>query len=262
MKDTILLEKKDGIATVTFNRPEKRNAVSYHMWQDLHRMAVDLEHDVDVRVVVFTGAGHEAFSAGADIGDFDLYRSDSIKARIYAAAFDGATEAVEALSKPTISMIMGYCIGGGCEFSLATDLRIAAENAIFGIPVARLGILVGYHEMRRLLRLIGPGNASYILLTGRRIDARQALEMGLVDRLLPLEEIREFTYNLAHEIAQLAPLSHKGNKVIMKTVLKNPSLHGLSPEEEDLPFSNFDTQDYHEGRRAFLEKRTPRFRGT
>ena len=166
---------QNGVATVTFNRPEKRNAIDYDGWLTLRRVAKTLAGRDDVRVVVFTGAGEEAFSAGADIADFDRHRNDSKEARVYAAAFDGAVEAIESVPKPTICLIKGACVGGGCELSLAADVRIAADNGRFGVPAARLGIVVGYGEMRRLVDLVGRGNAAYLLLTGRLIDAGEAL---------------------------------------------------------------------------------------
>ena len=261
MGNEIIVGQKDGIATVTFNRPEQRNAIDYHGWLELKRAAEELELDGGVRLVVFTGTGDDAFSAGADIKDFDRYRADSAKAKKYAAAFDGALDAIEGLSKPTICLIKGFCVGGGCELAMATDIRIAADNSRFGIPVARLGILVGYQEMRRLVNLVGPGNASYILLSGRLIDAQEALRIGLVNRVLPIAEIQANVHDLAREMASLAPLSHRRNKQVLRTVLYNPSLTGLTPEEEDLPFANFDSEDYQEGRRAFLEKRMPLFKG-
>jgi enoyl-CoA hydratase/carnithine racemase len=261
MGSEITLEQEDGIARVVFNRPDQRNAINYHGWLELQRIAVDLEHNADVKVVIFTGAGDKAFSAGADIKDFDLYRNNADKAKIYAAAFDDAMDAIEELSKPTISLIKGFCVGGGCEFSMATDIRIAADNSQFGIPIARLGILGGYREMRRLVNLVGPGNASYILLSGRLIDAQEALRIGLVTQVVPLGEIQAYTDGLAQEIKNLAPLSHKRTKQILQIVQRNPSLTGLTPEEEHLPFTNFDSEDFHEGRRAFIERRPPQFTG-
>jgi enoyl-CoA hydratase/carnithine racemase len=261
MGDEIIVERKDGVATVIFNRPEQRNAINYYGWLELQRIAVDLEHDDGVKVVVFTGAGDKAFSAGADIKDFDLYRNSSAKARIYSAAFDGAMDAIEAMSRPTLCLIKGFCVGGGCELAMAADIRIAADNSRFGIPVAKLGILVGYREMRRLVNLVGPGNASYILLSARLIDAPEALRIGLVNAVVPLAEVQEYTYQLAQEMAPLAPLSQRRHKQILQTVLRNPSLAGLTPEEEHLPFANFDSEDFQEGRRAFIERQTPRFKG-
>ncbi|MBI4234104.1 MAG: enoyl-CoA hydratase/isomerase family protein [Chloroflexi bacterium] len=261
MPEDILLKIGDSVATVTFNRPGQRNAISYSMWLELQRLAVDLEHDPSVRVVVFTGAGKDAFSAGADIKDFDLYRDISEKAKLYAAASEGAMERLAAFSKPTIALVRGYCVGGGCELAATLDLRVAAENARFGVPAARLGITIGYREMRRLVQLIGPGVTSHILLTARLLDAQEALRVGLANAVLPLEEVEEYTYKLAQEVASLGPLAHRYNKEVLRTVLANPALAGLTPEAEHLPFRVFDSEDYREGRRAFLEKRRPRFGG-
>ena len=261
MPDDILVDKKDGIATVTLNRPEQRNAISYHGWLDLQRIAETLAGDCDVRVVVFAGAGDKAFSAGADIADFEHHRNNEANARRYAAAFDGAMDAVEALPVPTISCIHGFCIGGGCEFSTATDIRIAADNSQFGVPIARLSVLVGYGEMRRLVNLIGPGPTSYLLLSGRLIDAQEALRIGLVTQVVPLAELNACTDQLALEMAGLAPLSHKYTKQILQVVLGNPGLKDLMPEEEALPYATFDSEDFQEGRRAFTERRPPRFTG-
>lgn len=261
MSDDILLDIQDGIATVTFNRPDQRNAVDYHGWLELRRIAIDLDGDDQVKVVVFTGAGDRAFSAGADIKDFESYRDNSTKAKMYSEAFDGAMDAIESTSKPTISLIKGFCVGGGCEMSTATDIRIAADNSRFGIPVARLGILVGYREMRRLVRLVGPGNSSYILLSARLIDADEAFRIGLVTKVLPLDDVQEYAYNLAKEMTSLAPLSQMRHKQILQTVLDNPGLKNLTPEEEHLPFANFDSEDFQEGRSAFIERRDPQFKG-
>ncbi len=261
MPQDILVSSQDGIATVTFDRPRQRNAISYHGWIELRRIALDLERDDSARVVVFTGAGDAAFSAGADIKDFDSYRDNSDKAMVYAEAFDGAMDAIEALSKPTISLIKGFCVGGGCELSTATDIRIASTDSRFGIPVARLSILVGYKEMRRLVRLVGPGNASYILLSARLIDAEEALRMGLVTQLAPPSEVEDVAYALAREMAPLAPLSQSRHKRILQTVLQNPALANLSDAETRLPFANFDSEDFQEGKAAFVERRTPKFSG-
>ncbi len=261
MTSDILFEQRDDIATVTFNRPERRNAITYEGWRLLSRIAEEIASDDGVRVVVFTGVGELAFSAGADIADFDQYRHDAASAKEYAAAFDGALDTVESIPKPTISLIRGYCIGGGCELSMATDLRIAASGSRFAIPVAKLNILIGYKEMRRLVRLVGPGHANYILMSGRQIDAEEAVRIGLVDRVVPEDEINEYVYGLASEMAPLAPLSQRRHKEIMQIVMDNPGLKDLTPDQQDLPFANFDSADFVEGRRAFLERRPPRFEG-
>ena len=180
---------------------------------------------------------------------------------MYAEAFDGAMDTIEAMPKPTICMIRGFCVGGGCELSMAADIRIAADNSRFGIPVARLSILVGYKEMRRLVQLVGPGNAAYILLSARLIDAQEAHRIGLVTQVVPLDEIADATYDLAREMVPLAPLSQARHKRILQTVLRNPDLDFLTEEEESLPFANFDSEDFQEGRAAFIERRQPHFKG-
>jgi enoyl-CoA hydratase len=261
MSDYILLERQPPLATVIINRPKQRNAVNFHMWGELARLLSRLDADRSIRAVVITGAGNEAFSAGADIQDFEQYRSDSAKGREYNKAVDGLLTALTEMGTPTISMIQGFAAGGGCEIAVATDLRIAAEGSRLGIPVARLGITVGHREMRGLVNLVGKGNALYILLSGRLLDAPEALRIGLINQVVPPEELRPYTYQLAQEIAALAPLSHAVNKRTLNQVLAKPSLADLTPEEADLHLIQFDTRDYREGYRAFLEKRKPHFIG-
>ena len=256
----ILLRRDGAIATVTINRPAQRNAISFAMWGQLADLMRHLDADRGVRCVVIAGAGGEAFSAGADISDFDEYRSDSSRGRVYNRAVDGLLETVAVIGTPVISMIRGFAAGGGCELAVATDLRIAAEGSRLGIPVARLGITIGHREMYGLVNLVGKGNALYILLSGRLLDADEALRIGLVNQVVPSERLEEVTYRLASEIANLAPLSHAVNKKTLNQVLAKPSLD-LTPEEADLPLTQFDTRDYHEGFRAFLEKRRPEFIG-
>ncbi len=256
----ILLRNESHVATVTINRPAQRNAISFAMWTELTALLRRLDADREVRCVVLTGAGGTAFSAGADISDFEEYRSDSVKGRVYNQAVDGLLETVAEIGTPVISMIRGFAAGGGCELAVATDLRIAAEGSRLGIPVARLGITIGHREMYGLVNLVGKGNALYILLSGRLLDADEALRIGLVNQVVPDEKLEDVTYKLAADIAALAPLSHAVNKKTMNQVLAKPSLD-LTPEEADLPLTQFDTRDYHEGFRAFLEKRRPEFIG-
>jgi len=261
MSDYILVDRQPPITTVTINRPNQRNAISYPMWGELSRLLASLDADRHIRVVVITGAGEEAFSAGADIQDFGKYRADSSKGRVYNDAVNGLLTTLSDMATPTISMIQGFAVGGGCEMAIATDLRIAAEGSRLGIPVARLGITIGHREMQGLVNLVGKGNALYILLSARLLDAQEALGIGLVNQVVPPDELRPYTYRLANEIASLAPLSHAVNKRTLKQVLAKPSLLELTPEEADLPLTQFDTLDYQEGYRAFLEKRRPRFIG-
>ncbi|MDP3064149.1 MAG: enoyl-CoA hydratase-related protein [Chloroflexota bacterium] len=261
MGQEIQLARRDSVTTVTLNRPEQRNAISYAMWLELADVFRQLDGDPETRVVVLRGAGEAAFSAGADIKDFEAHRSDGAKARQYSAAAEGAMQALAACSRPTIAMIQGYCVGGGCELALFADMRVAATGSKFGIPAARLGIVLGHREVRRLVALVGLGAAMHMLLIARTMSADEALRIGLVDAVVPVAELEGHTYALAEEIAGLAPLSHAGHKRVLASVLKDPSLAGLSAEERDAPFRAFDSEDYREGVRAFLEKRKPRFRG-
>lgn len=261
MTNHIISDRPGPVATITLNRPEQRNAISFAMWGELSQLLAGLDADPGVRAVVITGAGEEAFSAGADISDFEEYRSDSSKGRRYNEAVNGLLETLDGMATPTISMIQGFAVGGGCELAIATDLRLAAEGSRFGIPVARLGISIGHREMKGLVNLVGKGNAMDILLSGRLVDAKEAKDMGLVNKVLPPDRLVEATYRLAKDIASLAPLSHRANKETLRQVMAKPSLDDLTTEEADLPLNQFDTRDYHEGYRAFLEKRRPEFAG-
>ena len=256
----ILVRREAAIATVTINRPAQRNAISFAMWGQLTELMRQLDSDRDIRCVVIAGAGDEAFSAGADISDFEQYRSDSERGRVYNRAVDGLLQTVAEMGTPVISMIGGFAAGGGCELAVATDLRIAAEGSRLSIPVARLGITIGHREMYGLVNLVGKGNALYILLSGRLLGTEEALRIGLVNQVVPPDQLAEVTYKLATDIAALAPLSHAVNKQTLNQVLAKPSLD-LTPDEANLPLTQFDTRDYQEGYRAFLEKRRPEFIG-
>jgi enoyl-CoA hydratase/carnithine racemase len=261
MSDRVLLNRQLPLATVTINQPDRRNVISFDMWRELDLMLSELEADRDIRAVIITGTGDKAFSAGADIRDFQDHRFGVQEGSVYNEGINGLLSTLHGMGTPTISMIHGYAVGGGCELALATDLRIAAEGSRFGIPVARLGISAGHLEMRDLVNLVGKGNALYILLSGRLIEDQEALRMGLINQLVPKEELETYTYRLAEEIGSLAPLSHSVNKITLNQVLDKPSLGDLTPEEAALPLAQFDTRDYQEGYTAFLEKRRPRFIG-
>jgi len=259
--NNIKLSIKNNIATIYFNRPDQHNVIDYDGWLKLKNTVEQIQTDKNIKVLILRGEGNKSFSAGADIKDFSISRNNSEKAKLYSQAFDGSMDSIEALQIPTISMIQGFCIGGGYELSTATDIRIASDKSKFGIPVARLGISIGYREMKRLVNLIGPGNASYILLSGEIFGSKEALNMGLITRIINSSEIEQFTYDLAKNICELAPLSHIQHKEILKRILKDPDLEKLTDKENNLPFEIFDSPDFNLGRKAFISKKVPKFRG-
>ena len=233
----ILVDRQPPLATVTINRPGQRNALSFEMWRAMAGLLRELDAEREIRAVVIAGAGGEAFSAGADIADFEAHRSDSVKGRGYNEAVDGLLKAAAGMATPTISMVQGFAAGGGCELAVATDLRIAGEGSRLGIPVARLGITIGHREMRGLVDLVGKGNALYILLSGRLLDAHEALRIGLVNQVVPAEDLEAYTYRLANEIAALAPLSHAVNKETLQAgaaqaFLERPDARGSRPASQ------------------------------
>lgn len=257
----LLLTIDRGVATVTLNRPEQRNAINYEMWCEFTGLCQRLEADDRVRVVVFQGAGEKAFSAGGDIREFVSRRQDPWQAKIYNGKVEMALASVIRMTKPTIALVKGYCVGGGCELAVHCDLRIAAENATFGMPVAKLNTLIGYGEMQRFIEIIGVGHTLDLLLTARLVDAQEARIMGLCSQVHPLDTIDETVAKLTTGMVALAPLAQRWHKQMVQTVVHKPDLLDLTPDEAMLPDEIFNTQDYIEGVRAFLEKRAPNFRG-
>ncbi len=249
------------MATVTLNHPERMNAIELEMWAALGRLMPELEADASARDVVFRGAGERAFSAGADISRFAKERSNSAQGREYAARFLVGLDAVDAFPKPTLSLIRGACVGGGVELAAATDLRIAGETSRFGVPVAKLGLVAGYSELRRFVQTIGPARTLDMLLTARLFSAQEMLEAGFLARVVPDGEVERAAYDAAEQVASLAPLVHLWHKGFVKKILRDPALSGLTEEETARQFACFDTRDFQEGVAAFLEKRPPRFQG-
>ncbi|MCI0487252.1 MAG: enoyl-CoA hydratase [Blastocatellia bacterium] len=267
MNDTVLVEKRDGIAKIIFNRPDVRNAISLDMWQKIARVTEGVGKDEETRAVIFRGAGTEAFASGADISEFKEVRKDAATARAYNKEIEAAFLAVRGCPKPTVAQIFGYCMGGGMALALACDLRFAAEGSRFAIPAARLGIIYGQGSTRQLVDIVGPSRAKDILFSARTFDAREALEMGFINRLLPVEELEAFTEEYIKKVVANAPLSVRGAKVIIESLLDEKSLPfedgGASKREliERLYVEALESEDYKEGTRAFLEKRKPRFEG-
>lgn len=261
-EQAILVEHDGPVATVILNRPDKMNAISLEMWAELTATVDTLDNDSSVRVIVFRGQGGRAFSAGADIGDFEASRHDSTSAIEYAEVFEGALERVAGLTVPTISMIEGVCVGGGLELASCTDIRIAANGSRFGVPVARIGVVAGFREMRRLVAIAGPANAAYIVLSGEIIDHAAALDMGLLTRVVESDQLWEDVYGLAKQMASLSPVSHAAHKEILETLLGNPSLEGVDTNAHDgAQFRSFDSEDFKIGTEAFINKTRPEFTG-
>jgi enoyl-CoA hydratase/carnithine racemase len=255
MPDEILIEIKDGIATVTLNRPEKRNAMSSALLRGLRDGFDALDADADVRVIVVRGAG-PAFCSGMDLREMAERRG-------VADPEAGVTEILQQVERarhPTIAMVHGDAIAGGCELALHCDLRIAAEPARLGMPLARIGLLVPFPLLQKLLEVIGPAPTRELLFTGKPVGARRALEMGMVHRVTSVAEIESSTYALARNIADNAPLSLAGIKA---GLLRAISLREQVPHTDidELARQAHQSADAAEGRRAMLEKRKPVFRG-
>ncbi len=255
--ETILVERRGAIAFIRFNRPDKLNAMNSMMKDEIIAALDEFEKDDGVRVAIFTGQGDKAFVAGADINEFrdrtaleqwDLYQQPFLY------------EAVDRFSKPLIAMINGYCLGGGCELAMACDIRVASDRAQIGQPEINIGIIPGGGGSQRLPRLVGLGKAMQLILTGDRVDAKTAKEIGLVDDAVPHEELERRTLELANKIAEKAPVAVRLAKEAVKASVRMPLDQGLR-FEQSLFSVVFSTEDKEEGVRAFLEKRPPKFTG-
>ena len=261
MNQPILVNRSAHIATITFNRPEQRNAISYEMWKSLSEILAELDADTAVRCVVFRGAGGQAFSAGADIKDFDEHRYDSTSAARYAKAFEGALDRVEKLRCPTIAAIQGFCVGGGLELASATDIRIATKSSRFGVPVNRLGLTAGWDELRRMIAVAGIPAVKYLLLTGDIIDIDEAMRFGLVTSVVEDNDFEPTIEKLASRIVAGAPLAARDHKIMIQRLSVEPNTETLSDEDFNLQFRVFDSADFREGVEAFNAKRRPEFTG-
>ncbi|MBN8890075.1 MAG: enoyl-CoA hydratase [Rhodospirillales bacterium 70-18] len=249
-----------AIGWMIFNNPERRNAVSLDMWQAMPAILDRFEQDPAVRVIVLTGMGERAFVAGADISQFEQQRASADQVAHYDGISGEANRRLAVCPKPTIAMIRGYCIGGGVGIAVACDLRIAAEGAKFGVPATRLGLGYGADGVKKLMDLVGPSHTKEIFFTARHFSAAEALGMGLANRVLPEADLEAYVRAYCATIAENAPLTIKAVKITVGELAKeSPRVdHDLCAKVVQ---ACFDSEDYVEGRRAFMEKRKPVFRG-
>jgi enoyl-CoA hydratase/carnithine racemase len=257
VSDEILLERAGAVATVVLNRPQSHNAITLDMYRELPGLLAGLDADPQVKVVVVRGAGRKAFASGADISEFERERGDAESARRYNEHVAAAERALAGMAKPTIAMVHGYCIGGGAGLALACDLRFADDRARFAITPAKLGLVYGLESTKRVVDVVGPSRATWILTSGQQIDAERALALGLFDEVLPVDELERHTAEFAELVTTRAQFSVRMGKEMVRRVVAGQ----VRDDDETLRIRNssFDTGDYAEGVRAFLEKRPPRF---
>jgi enoyl-CoA hydratase/carnithine racemase len=260
VENKILSSAAGAIGTLTFNNPERHNAVSLEMWQQANCALEELAANAAVRVVVLTGAGGKSFVSGADISKFESERASADAVATYNAAVEGFSQTLLDYAKPTIAMIRGFCIGGGVGIAVCCDLRICNQASRFGVPAAKLGLGYGMENLRRLMTLVGPQFVNEMLFTARQFDAAEASAMGLVNRVVPDREIEDYVRLMAETIAANAPLTIAAVKGIVRELLRDNGERD-SAACELLVRRCFESADYQEGRRAFLEKRKPVFTG-
>jgi enoyl-CoA hydratase/carnithine racemase len=258
--DRLLAYVEDGVGWMVFNNPERLNAVNFAMKQAIPGIMQSFDADEEVRVVVISGTGERAFVSGADVTEFGELRSTPEAIRVYDEVSNRMWDSLRDLRKPLIALIRGFALGGGLETALRADMRIAAENAEFGIPAVKIGLGFSLHNTDEMMRVLGPTRTADLLLTGRRMKADEALASGLVNQVVPLAEIDQVVKDLAAEIASNAPLA-------VRVVKANMRAHHLPAGERDeaqleaMAAECYASEDYAEGRLALSEKRKPHFTG-
>ena len=257
-EDTILVHREDAIATVVLNRPEKLNALTKPMWQRLGETMRDLSADDSLRCIVIRGAGDKSFAPGNDISEFETERSTVEQARAYGVIHHEALSALYECRHPMVALIKGICVGGGLEIAALCDMRICGVSSRFGIPINRLGLVIGHNEMRGLLSLVGKAVTLEILLEGRVFNADEAKDKGLVSRVVPDDEVEREAYATARRIADGAPLVARWHKQFMRHLVEASP---LTPKELDEAYACYDTEDFKTGYQSFLAKSQPIFKG-
>jgi enoyl-CoA hydratase len=258
--DKMIAEKTDGIGWMTFNNPARRNAIGFAMREAILEILGDFEGDPDVRVIVMKGAGDKAFVSGSDISEFAERRATPQQREIYDALSARVSVAYNQIEKPLIAMIQGFCLGGGLGTAMQADLRVASDDSQFGIPAAKLSVGYPFHNMKKIIDVVGPAKTKEIMFTGRRFSAAEALAMGLVNQVVPVDALEETVHELAATIAGNAPLTIRASKTIVTEAMKNPDDRDLALCQEQVD-ACMNSDDFAEGRTAFMEKRNPKFIG-
>ncbi len=256
-----LLTRKDGaVGHIIFNNPARHNAVSLDMWQRMHKALAEFAVDPQLRVLVISGAGGKAFVSGADISKFESERASEEAVKVYNATSAAAYAQLVEFPRPTIAKIQGYCIGGGANVAVCCDLRVCTADAKFGIPAARLGLGYGYTGVNRLSAIVGVSRAMELFYTARQVNAQEAYDMGLVNRVVPAGEIDKAIDEWTQMIAENAPMTIATVKASAGEIMKPESQRDIAKLDRMVE-ACFNSADYIEGRRAFMEKRKPKFQG-
>jgi enoyl-CoA hydratase len=254
---TLLYESQDRIAWVTINRPDKLNALNLQAKQELKGVFERVKTDANIDVVVVTGSGEKSFVAGTDIGELTALSTETGKT--FAEGGQSVFNLIENLGKPVIAAVNGYALGGGCELALACHIRIASENAKFGQPEVNLGIIPGYGGTQRLARLVGKGRAMELILTGEQVDAQEALRIGLVNKVVPLSDLKKAAEALAQKIVAKSQIAVRLALKAVNMTDETNLTDGLALEASLFGVC-CGSEDFKEGTKAFLEKRKPNFK--
>jgi enoyl-CoA hydratase/carnithine racemase len=257
---SLIVEKRGAVGWIVFNQPAKRNAINGAMWRGIPQAMAQFDADPEVRCVAFRGAGTEAFASGADISEFEEIRAQKSSVAEYDGLLDQVLRSIQDSRKPSVAMIYGFCMGGGLEVALACDLRYCGRSAQFGIPAAKLGLAYNVEGHKRLIETVGHARAREIMFLGRRYHAEEGFAMGLVNQVFHDAELESEVGRIIQQLCENAPLSIANSKTIIEEYVKAsgaPNEANMSAAIERCAKSG----DYQEGRRAFMEKRKPSFKG-
>jgi len=258
LTDRIIARKEGAVGWLIFNNPERRNAISVDMWEAIPAVLSRYESDAEVRVIVLSGAGDKAFVSGADISQFEKERSSADAVQRYEELAEGAAARLQDCDKPLIAMIRGYCLGGGLNIAVLCDLRIASDDARFGIPAAKMGLGYRASSMKNLVQVVGAPNAREIMLTARQFTAAEAKDMGLVNKVVAVSDLEKAVAEYTQTVAGNAPLTMRTAKRIIREIGRA----GYDAAKcRAWAKECFESEDYKEGRKAFMEKRKPVFTG-